>query len=141
MTDSENVVQENAISPEVLQEAESQGWVPKDRFRGNEAEWVDADIFVKRGREILPIVRKHNEDLKKDLAQTKEQLREFKAAAEEFKKFQKDSYDKKAKELEAQITNLKAARAQAITDGDGQKVNALDDYIDKIKEEIGRAHV
>lgn len=139
MTDSENVVVETNISQEVLQEAESQGWVPKDRFKGNESEWVDADVFVKRGREILPIVRKHNEELKRDLAQTKEQLREFRAAAEEFKKFQKDSFDRKVAEYETEISELKTSRAQAISDGDGIKVNQLDEALDATKEKIAEA--
>ena len=66
------------VSSEILYEAESQGWVPKERYRGNEADWVDANTFVKRGREILPILRKNNENLVRDLNNTREQLKEFK---------------------------------------------------------------
>ena len=69
---SEEASVTNETSPEVRHEAESQGWVPKERFRGNENDWVDAETFVKRGREILPILRKNNENLIKDLNQTKE---------------------------------------------------------------------
>lgn len=123
----------------VIQEAVSQGWVSKDKFRGDEKDWVDADTFVKRGREILPILRKNNESLLKELNQTKENLKEFKQAADEFKKFQKETYDRKAKDLEGQIEQLKEARAQAISDGDGKRVNALDDAIDTVKEEAQQA--
>lgn len=133
---SEENVTSNEIAPEVRQEAESQGWVPKERFRGNESDWVDADIFVKRGREILPILRKNNENLIKDLNSTKEQLKEFREAAEEFKKFQKDAYERKAQEYELRIQAIKESRAQAISDGDGQKVNALDDALDQAKDEL-----
>lgn len=133
MSDSEN---QNSIPEEVLHEAESQGWVPKDRFKGNESDWVDADVFVKRGREILPIVRKHNEDLKRDLAATKEQLREFRQAAEEFKRFQKESFDRKVEDYEREIKDLRASRAQAISDGDGTKVDQLDEALDAAKEKI-----
>ena len=89
---SEENVTSNEVAPEIVQEAESQGWVSKERYRGNESDWVDAETFVKRGREILPILRKNNENLVKDLNATKEQLKEFREAAEEFKKFQKESY-------------------------------------------------
>lgn len=123
------------VAPEVVKEAEAQGWVPKERFRGNETDWVDAETFVKRGREILPILRKNNENLVKDLNATKEQLREFREAAEEFKRFQKDTFDRKVKEYESRIQEIKESRAQAISDGDGQKVNALDDALDQAKEE------
>jgi seryl-tRNA synthetase len=132
---SEENVTSNEVAPEVVKEAESQGWVPKERFRGNESDWVDADTFVKRGREILPILRKNNENLIKDLQHTKEQLKEFREAAEEFKKFQKEAYERKAGEYEKRIQEIKESRAQAISDGDGQKVNALDDALDQAKEE------
>jgi hypothetical protein len=136
---SEESVTSNEVSPEVQHEAESQGWVPKERFRGNESDWVDADTFVKRGREILPILRKNNENLIKDLQATKDQLKEFREAAEEFKKFQRESYERKAQEYESRIQEIKESRAQAISDGDGQKVNALDDALDQAKENFKEA--
>jgi hypothetical protein len=136
---SEENVTSNEVAPEVRQEAESQGWVPKEKFRGNEADWVDADTFVKRGREILPILRKNNENLIKDLNATKEQLKEFRQAAEEFKQFQREAYERKASEYEKRIQEIKESRAQAISDGDGQKVNALDDALDQAKDELKEA--
>jgi len=136
---SEENVTSNESAPEVVKEAESQGWVPKERFRGNESDWVDADTFVKRGREILPILRKNNENLVKDLQATKEQLKEFREAAEEFKRFQKEAYERKANEYEDRIREIRESRAQAISDGDGQKVNALDDALDQAKEDLKEA--
>lgn len=138
----ENVISNEGsqeVAPEVVKEAESQGWVPKERFRGNESDWVDADTFVKRGREILPILRKNNENLVKDLQATKEQLKEFREAAEEFKKFQREAYERKANEYEDRIREIRESRAQAISDGDGQKVNALDDALDQAKEDLKEA--
>jgi len=127
------------VDASVIQEAVSQGWVSKEKYRGDEKDWVDAETFVKRGREILPILRKNNENLLKELNQTKENLKEFKQAADEFKKFQKATYDRKAKDLENQVEQLREARAQAISDGDGKRVNALDDAIDTAKEEVKQA--
>ena len=63
-------------------EARAQGWVSQEEFRGNEKDWVDAETFVKRGREILPILRKNNEHLLRDLNATKEELKQFRQAAE-----------------------------------------------------------
>ena len=136
---SEENVTSNEVAPEVVREAESQGWVPKERYRGNESDWVDAETFVKRGREILPILRKNNENLMKDLNATKEQLKEFREAAEEFKRFQQETYKRKAQEYEQRIQEIKESRAQAISDGDGQKVNALDDALDQAKDELKEA--
>ena len=132
-------VPSNTIDEAVIREAEGQGWVTKDKYRGDEKDWVEADIFVKRGREILPILRKNNENLIRELNSTKEQLKEFRQTAEEFKTFQKEGYERKINEYKEQIDRLKESRAQAISDGDGQKVNALDDAIDSAKEAISEA--
>lgn len=135
----EEVTSNTEASTEVLNEAKSQGWVEKEHYRGNPNDWVDADKFVERGRQILPILRKNNENLVRDLNHTKEQLKEFREAAEEFKKFQRESYERKAQDYEKRITEIKESRAQAISDGDGQKVNALDDALDEAKENFKEA--
>jgi hypothetical protein len=134
-----NQSESSGVDQEVLHEAESQGWVPKDRYRGNEKDWVDAETFVKRGREILPILKKHNENLVKDLQYTKDQLKEFRETAEEFKKYQREAYERKAADYEKQIKEIKDSRAQAISDGDGTKVNALDDALDEAKDNLNEA--
>lgn len=134
----EEIVETSEVD-EVLKEASGQGWVPKEKFKGNEDDWVDAPTFVKRGREILPILRKNNENLIKELNQTKATLAEVRQATDEFKKFQKEAFDRKAKELGQEIEELRSSKAQAIADGDGKRVNALDDAIDSAKEEFRAA--
>jgi hypothetical protein len=132
-TESEAAPQISDQEVAVRKEAEGQGWVPKEKYRGDEKDWIDAETFVKRGKEILPILRKNNENLLKELNGTKAQLAEFRQTTEEWKKFQKESYERKAREYQVQIEDLKEARARAISDGDGKKVNALDDAIDEAK--------
>lgn len=124
---------------EVESEARAQGWVPKEEFRGKPEDWIDADIFVQRGKEINPILRKNNERFKAELERTKAEMAELKAAAEEFKKFQKDLYDRKAADLEKQIADLKKEKAQAVSSGDGERVNEIDDEIDSLKEQKQKA--
>ena len=143
----QEVVQNEA--PEVNQhesEARSQGWVPQEEFRGKEDDWVDAETFVRRGKEIMPILRKNNEKLLKELAEAKKAAEEAREAAKEFREFQKELTERKVKELSTQIEQLKQAKREAISSGDGDRVIAIDDAIDDIKEEqraakIGRAHV
>lgn len=43
------------------------GWVPKEEFRGPESQWRDAEDFVERGKNVLPIV---NSLLKKEREKT-----------------------------------------------------------------------
>jgi len=123
-----------AVNETVEKEARLFGWVPKEEFRGSESDWVDADTFVKRGKEINPILRKNNETLMKKLDEKVKEIDEIKASVEEFKKFQKEAYERKQIELQAQITELKAQKKTAIAEGNGDLVVDIDDQIDSLKE-------
>lgn len=129
------VVQEAPEVNPIEEEARAQGWVGKDEFRGSDDDWVDADTFVKRGKEIMPILRKNNEKLLKELGEAKKAAEEARSAALEFKKYQQDISERKIGELQSQIEHLKQAKRDAITTGDGDRVIAIDDAIDEIKEQ------
>ena len=135
MSDEQQQEHQEVAPPSFEEEAQAQGWVPKEKYRGDEADWVDAETFVRRGREILPIVRKNNERLLKELKEAKDAAEEARSAAREFKQFQKEQYERKAKELEAQVDQLKQAKRDAISSGDGDRVLAIDDALDDIKEQ------
>ena len=123
----------------VEQEARSQGWVGKEEFRGNEDEWVDAETFVKRGKEILPVLRKNNEKLLQRLAKAEKDAEEARNVARDFQKFQKETYERKAQSYEAEIAQLKQAKKEALSQGDGDRAVEIDDKIDNLKEEVTAA--
>lgn len=119
---------------EVEKEARLQGWVPKDEFRGKESDWIDADIFVQRGREINPILRKNNERIQKELEKAKKDLDELRIGVEEFKKFQRESKEKLVAQYEAELLSLREQKKMAISNGDGELAVQLDDQMDAIKD-------
>jgi hypothetical protein len=135
---SDEQVEQQTLEPAgneiVEKEARLFGWVPKEEFRGSETDWVDAEAFVKRGKEINPILRKNNELLMKKLDDKAKEIDEIKASVEEFKKFQKESFERKQMELQAQIVELKAQKKTAIAEGNGELVVDIDDQIDSLKE-------
>ena len=122
------------LDPQVEKEARLFGWVPNEEFRGSESDWVDAEVFVKRGKEINPILRKNNELLMKKLDEKAKEIDSIKASVEEFKKFQKESFERKSAEYEVQIAQLKTKKREAIAAGDGDTVVDIDDQIDSLKE-------
>ena len=126
-------------TPDYASEASAQGWVAKDDYRGNEADWVDAETFVRRGKEIMPILRKNNEKLLKELKEARSIAEEARTTAREFQKFQKEQYERKAKDLEAQLSQLKQAKRDAVSSGDGDRVVEIDDAMDLIKEDVAQA--
>ena len=122
-------------TPDYESEARAQGWVAQEEFRGSESDWVDAETFVRRGKEIMPILRKNNEKLLKELNEAKQAATEAREAAKEFREYQKQQFERKTKDLESQLDQLKQAKREAISSGDGDRVIAIDDAIDDIKEE------
>ena len=137
MTDevvSDQEQQAPEINEAMAKEARIFGWVPREEFRGSDEEWVDAEVFVKRGKEINPILRKNNETLMKKLDEKTKEIDSIKADVQEFKKFQKESNDRKVVELEVQIAELKTRKREAIAEGNGDLVVDIDDQLDDIKE-------
>lgn len=71
------------LPPEPVEAVEDKarrlGWRPKEEFRGDETRWIDADTFVKRGEEVLPIIQANNKALEKEVANLKKTLKEFSA--------------------------------------------------------------
>lgn len=124
---------ETHVDSEIEKSARQQGWVPKDDFRGDESDWIDADTFVQRGREINPILRKNNERIQRELDATKLQMAELKKATEEFKKFQKEAYERTLHSYEEELQDLKELKKKAVTDGNGDLVVEIDDKMDEVK--------
>jgi len=119
----------------IEQEARAQGWVSKEEFHGPEEHWTDAETFVKRGNEINPILRKHNKELKSELEKVKLDAKEAIEAAKEFREYQKTEFEKKRKTLEAELAQLRAQRKDAISSGDGDTVDAIEQQMELVKEE------
>ena len=129
-----NTEQQKQEQHQVEKEARIFGWVPKEEFRGSDSDWVDAEVFVKRGKEINPILRKNNELLMKKLDEKAKEIDSIKASVEEFKAFQQESFERKAAEYEVQIAQLKTQKREAIAAGDGDLVVDIDDQIDSLKD-------
>ena len=129
--------EENAVEA-VEKEARILGWVPKEEFRDGD-HWVDAETFVKRGKEINPILRKNNETLLKKLDEATREVAEIKKVAKEFEKFQKEAADRKVNELKQELADLREKKKIAISSGDGDAVVTIDEAIDNVKEKQAEA--
>lgn len=119
-------------------EATALGWVPEDDFKGDKSRWVDAETFVKRGHEIMPILRKNNTELIGKLTQAETKLAATNAALEEQKTSLKAILEFQASEVKRQVAEkmatLKEARKLARKEEDQDRVDELDEAIDELKE-------
>lgn len=131
MPDQTVIDNTNTNTPEVVEEAKLYGWVEKDKFRGDQKDWVDAAEYVKRGRNSIPILRTK-------LANSEAQLRTLKDTVGTLQKdmetVRQVGYDQAAKEWQAKLDALKAQKVTALEDDDATKVVQLDDAIAEHKD-------
>lgn len=95
-------LEETGGDPGVEAEARSLGWAPKEKWRGPEEQWVDAEAFMEKAQIVLPILREKNKGLHSSVDTLAGELRATKAAL----KTLQDSHEEDVKE------RVKAARAE-----------------------------
>lgn len=100
------------------------GWRPREEFDGSDDEFIDAKEFVRR----KPLFDR--------LDQQGKQLKNVSKALDQLK----EHYTKvKETEYTRAMEQLKAARQQSITDGDGAKFEVLDTRIKQVEKEAAQA--
>jgi hypothetical protein len=119
--------QENENAPD--DEARRMGWVPQDEFRGDDAKWVDAEKFLERGKNELPIMRERMSKQDKQIQVQGQTIKELKGELKEsirvHGEISKASYDRA-------MSDIKSQQREAVEDGDTKKF----DHLEKQKEAI-----
>jgi hypothetical protein len=120
-----------AVDPAILAEARRYGWRPQDQYKGKDT-WVDAEEFVRRGRESLPILKSKLDTAEGRLAKLQSEMGVVMKDAQEAKNI---GYKLAAQEWQAKYDALKAEKAVALQDADHEKVVELDEQIAEVKAE------
>lgn len=112
---------------DVQSRAKSMGWVDKDSYRGPAEKWVDADEFVRRGEEELPVLRERNRDLSRKYTDLETKLertqREFDDRVRRQEAMARIALEQQRANLAAQY---EAAKVQAVEIGDVSRYQQLD---------------
>lgn len=102
--DTQEVV--DTVDTAVEDKARRLGWRPKEEFKGDPERWTDAETFVRRGDEVLPIVQANNRKLEKALNDARAEIADMKAtftkAQEHFSKAEQRGYKNALADLERQ---------------------------------------
>lgn len=115
-------------SEDQVKEARSLGWAPKEQWKGDAANWVDADVFLERGLGIHHVRREaveakgRAEQLANDNARMERELRALKAtvsALEESREADLEAARKETKE------RLESEYAEALADGNHKEAARL----------------
>lgn len=132
----EATIIESSAPPEVQAKAEKLGWIPPSRFKGDPERFVDAELYIERGEQVLPIVKEHNRrlerqvgDLQGELGKTAAALQAAQTAIEQIE--ERHSVETQ-KAVERARREVKAQLAAASESGDHEGVAELTDQLTKL---------
>jgi len=74
--------------------AKQMGWAPENEFRGDPDKWVDAETFVGRAENELPIALGTIKTLERNLAKTEKRLKEVGDTLEKFNEYHQTALQK-----------------------------------------------
>lgn len=124
------------LDPQIEQQARDMGWRPQEEWKGNPDKWVDAQEFVERGEQILPILRANNRRLNDDLLtmrQNNDRLsQELDATRSIVKNLEKHFNESTARQLSEQRKALKAELREAVEDRDVDRELDVREQLDQL---------
>jgi len=109
--------------------AKEMGWVSEEDFNGDKSDYVDAETYIRRGRDI-------QDNMRKSLKEQRQQLNDMSESIEALKSHNEKVYKAAVSKLKLELTTLKAQKKEAIEDGNVNKVNEIDEQIDFVKGSI-----
>lgn len=125
---------QDASPPEVQAKAASMGWIAPEHYRGDPERFITAEEYIRRGEEVIPIIRANAKKLEDKLeealsknAALEASLREINANMAEFTKAQRETMKER---LEAQRRELLAERKQAREEGDDTRLDEVEEQLD-----------
>lgn len=126
------------VDPEIEREALEMGWTPREKFKGDPDKWIDAESFVERGRQVLPILRANYDRVKKDLLTRDREIGNLKQQLETTSALVRDmatQFSERLKEeLAAQRRTLKDQLKEAVADRDVDAELEIRDQLGKLDE-------
>ena len=131
----EQEVQE--IDPQIVEKAQRMGWIPPEQFKGSKDNFVPADQYVKRAEEMMPIMKtqlnKYDEKVQKyesEIMGLKSTLDAQKKTTEKLVKMSKTISERAYEQAKRDLVKQ---QAQAVSEGDVEKWQALEDQKEKLE--------
>lgn len=122
------------VSPEIERKAREMGWVPQTEWRGAPEAWRPADEFVRRGEEVLPIVRSNLERERAERKRLETEMRDLpkrireelnRDYADRFRRLEGISRIALEKQREQLYNQFEAEKRKAVADGNTEEYDRL----------------
>lgn len=128
-TDQQTEAPAEPEGPSIEERAREMGWRPKEEWEGPEDKWREADEYVKRGEEFLPIVQARARALEDKI---KKQEEAYAARLQKIEEFNQRAMERQRAEFEAEKKRLQEEERQAVREADEDAYEA----IQKRKQEL-----
>lgn len=123
--EQEEVTEVDETSQETIDLAKSMGWVPEENFRGDKSRWVDADTFVEKGMNDLPILRER-------LKSASNKITTMESDFAEFKTFHEKAV---AAQYNRALADLEEKQLQTVEQGDTDEYKRLEEEKQRLARE------
>lgn len=131
---------ESAATPEIQKQAEALGWIPVARYKGPEDRFIDAEEFIERGEQILPIVKAQKRELEgqvQSLTQKTQHLEGIILKNQETMEALEEFHTAETKRRVEQVRkDLKKELAAASEAGNHEAVAELTDQMTQLNEKV-----
>lgn len=128
MNDTAEIENEEIHDPSTEDEirfATLQGWTDKENYKGDPENWKTAHQFIEDGNKHATILKERNKKLVDQVSELQSTMT----------KLVEDQNKQKEKAVKKALDKLKAEKAEAISESDGERVTQIDEEIDRLKEE------
>lgn len=142
---SQAETQSQPAGDDVESRARSQGWVPREEFRGDPEKWRPADEFVKRGEEILPVALERSRAAERKAAELEARMAaQERAYADQLQRLERTTAIALQRQREQLEANYQHAMRQAVEVGDvarydqlaRDRVQAVDHFDRQVTEQV-----
>jgi DNA repair exonuclease SbcCD ATPase subunit len=136
----DEAVLDSKADPALQAQAQRLGWMPPERYKGAPEKFVDADEFVRRGEEVLPIIRQQKAKLESDVGRLSGEvshLKEIIAKNQEAMTALEEYHTGETKRKVAQVRKeLKSEIARASEAGDHEALAEATDQLSQLNERV-----
>jgi hypothetical protein len=123
--------------------AKELGWAPKEDFKGDPEKWVDAETFVRRGEEIMPLLKANNRKLSQEVAGLKQKLEKTEtllvSATESIEALKEFNTEIRLERAKSQDKELSEAIKEAREAEDEDKLEELREQRSEVRKAIKEA--
>ena len=109
-------------------QARQMGWAPEGEYKGDPAKWVDAQTWVDRGQNYIPIMKRDNERLRAEVARLSQLVQNSQESMEELRNVHQEATAKAVAQAKKDVmAAIKEARELGDVDTEMQLTDELAD--------------